>query len=214
MRIGPMMRLGRSTEAVLLASSEMARIEANVDVASKIVFYGTLALAWLRQGNTEQAHKVATQTLQVLHSIKPVTFFLYPGIIAMNEVLLTLWERSAANSPEREQLAKEARAGIQIQRTFALILPFARSFSQLCRGLEASLSGRPAAARQAWLQALSEAEHHKLPFEEGRARYELGRHLDLQDPTRRSHLLKARALFSQLQMPDELARVQAELDRG
>jgi hypothetical protein len=36
----------------------------------------------------------ATKTLQVLQSIKPVTFFLYPGIIAMNEVLLTLWERS------------------------------------------------------------------------------------------------------------------------
>jgi serine/threonine protein kinase/tetratricopeptide (TPR) repeat protein len=214
MRVGPLMRLGRSTEAVLLASSEMTRIEANVDVASKIVFYGTLALAWLRQGNLEQAHRVATQTLQVLQSIKPVTFFLYPGIIAMNEVLLTLWERSGANTPEREQLAKEARAGIQILRTFALILPFARSFSQLCRGLEARLSGRPAAARQAWLQALTEAEHHKLPFEEGRARYELGRHLDLQDPTRRSHLMKARALFSQLHMPDELARVQAELDRG
>jgi serine/threonine protein kinase/tetratricopeptide (TPR) repeat protein len=214
MRIGPMMRLGRSTEAVLLASSEMAQIEAHVDVASKIVFYGTLALAWLRQGNTEQAHRLATQTLQVLQSIKPVTFFLYPGIIAMNEVFLTLWERSAASSPEREQLAKQARAGIQILRTFAMILPFARSFSRLCRGSEAWLSGRPAVARQAWLQALVEAENHKMPFEEGRARYELGRHLDLQDPTRRPHLLRARALFSELHMPDEIARVQAELDRG
>jgi hypothetical protein len=53
-----------------------------------------------------------------------------------------------------------------------------------------------------------------MPFEEGRARYELGRHLDLQDPTRRPHLLRARALFSELHMPDEIARVQAELDRG
>jgi tetratricopeptide (TPR) repeat protein len=214
MRIGPMMRLGRSTEAVLLASSEMAQIEAHVDVASKIVFYGTLALAWLRQGNSEQAHRLATQTLQVLQSIKPVTFFLYPGIIAMNEVFLTLWERSAANTPEREQLAKQARAGIQILRTFAMILPFARSSSRLYRGSEAWLSGRPAVARQAWLQALAEAENHKMPFEEGRARYELGRHLDLQDPTRRPHLLRARALFSELHMPDEIARVQAELDRG
>ena len=214
MRVGPMMRLGRSTEAVLLASSEMASIEAHVDVSSKIVFYGTLALAWLREGNAEQAYRQATQTLQVLQSIKPVTFFLYPGIIAMNEVLLTLWERSAANTPGREQLAKESRAGIQILRTFAMILPFARSFSQLCRGSEAWLSGRPAAARQAWLQALAEAERHKMPFEEGRARYELGRHLDLQDPTRRSHLLKARALFSELHMPDEIARVQAKLDGG
>ncbi|WP_224242620.1 ATP-binding protein [Hyalangium gracile] len=214
MRIGPMMRMGRSMEAVLLASAELPRIEANVDVASKIVLYGTLALAWLRQENVEKARQLATQTLQVLQSIKPVTFFLYPGIIAMNEVHLTLWERSAPGSAEREQLMKEARAGIQILRTFALLLPFARSFSWLCRGSEAWLSGRHAVARHAWQRALAEAEAHKMPFEEGRARYELGRHMDLQDPNRRTHLLKARGLFSELGMPDEIARVQAELDRG
>ncbi len=214
MRIGPMVRLGRSMEAVLLASSELARIEANVDVASKIVLYGTLALAWLRQGNVERARRLASQTLEVLRSIKPVTFFLYPGIIAMNEVHLTLWERSAEGSPEREQLSKEARAGMQILRTFALLLPFARSFSWLCRGSEARLSGRLAVARHAWLQALVEAEKLKMPFEEGRAHFELGRHLDLQDPNRRTHLVRARALFTELGMPDEIARVQVELDRG
>jgi serine/threonine protein kinase/tetratricopeptide (TPR) repeat protein len=212
MRIGPMMRLGRSREAVLLASSELARIEAHVDVASKIVLYGTLALAWLREGNTEQAHRLATQTLQVLQSIKPVTFFLYPGIIAMNEVLLTLWERSAPGSAEREQLTKETRAGIQILRTFAMILPFARSSSWLCRAGEAQLSGRPAAARHARLQALAEARAHKMPYEEGRALFELGRHLDPQDLNRRPHLLKARGLFSELRMPHDVSQAEAELE--
>jgi eukaryotic-like serine/threonine-protein kinase len=192
----------------------MVRIEANVDVASKIVIYGTLALAWLRQGNIEQARKVADQTLQVLQSIKPVTFFLYPGIIAMNEVHLTLWERSAEGSTEREQRMKQARAGIQILRTFALLMPFARSFSWLCRGSEAQLSGRPAVARHAWQQALTEAERHKMPFEQGRALFELGRHMDLHDPNRLTHLVKARGLFTELGTPDEIARVQAELDRG
>ncbi|MBN1210766.1 MAG: AAA family ATPase [Myxococcaceae bacterium] len=214
MRTGPMVRLGHSSGAVVQASAELERIEANVDVSSKIVLYGTLALAWLRQGNGENARRLATQTLQVLQSIKPVTFFLYPGIIAMNEVLLTLWERSAGSAPEQERLMQEARAGIQILRTFALILPFARSFSWLCRGSEAWLSGRQAAARQAWIRALEEAKQHKMPVEEALARCELGRHLDLQDPSRRTHLLRARALFAELKMPDELARVQAELDRG
>jgi eukaryotic-like serine/threonine-protein kinase len=214
MRLGPMVRLGRSSEAILSVVSEVPRIEANVEAAEKIVLYGTLGLAWLRQGNLQQARRMATQTLQVLQSIKPVTFFLYPGIIAMNEVHLTLWERSAENAPEREQLMKEARDGIQILRTFSLLLPFARSFAWLSGGTEAWLSGRHAAARHAWLRALEEAKEHKLPFEEGYARLELARHMDLQDPHRRPHLLKARALFSELEMPDETARVQAELDRG
>jgi hypothetical protein len=194
--------------------SEVPRIEAHVEAAEKIVLYGTLGLAWLRQGNLEQARRMATQTLQVLKSIKPVTFFLYPGIIAMNEVHLTLWERSAENSPEREQLMKEARDGIQILRTFAMILPFARAFAWMGGGSEAWLSGRHTAARHAWVRALAEAKQHKMPFEEAYARLELGRHLDPQDPNRKSHLLKARTLFSELEMPDELARVQAELDRG
>ncbi|WP_224360975.1 serine/threonine-protein kinase [Hyalangium versicolor] len=214
MRVGPMMRLGRSMEAVLLASAEMTRIEANVDIASRIVLYGTIALAWLRQGNVDQARQLATKALQVLQSIKPFAFFLYPGIIAMNEVLLTLWERSAAGSPEREQLMKEAQAGIQILRTFARVLPLGRSFSWLCRGSETWLSGHPAEARHAWAKALAEAERLKMPFEEGLARFELGRHMDLQEPNRRTQLIKARGIFSELGMPDELARVQTELDRG
>jgi serine/threonine protein kinase/tetratricopeptide (TPR) repeat protein len=215
MRVGPLMRLGRSAEALAMIEPELAGIEANAEASEKIVAYGTLALAYLRLGNTEQALRTAARTLEVLRSINPVTFFLYPGIIAMVEVYLTLWEQASSRAPtESEPLKKEARAAIQILRAFARILPIARPYAQLARGSEAWLSGRAAAATEAWRMALAEAEQLEMPFEQARARFELGRHLGQQEPARRDHLLRARAIFSELGAVDDVARVQAELDRA
>jgi tetratricopeptide (TPR) repeat protein len=214
MGVGPRMRLGRSAEAVALLEPELAEIEANVEASEKIVAYGTLALAHLRLGNTQQALRTAAKTLEVLRSINPVTFFLYPGIIAMVEVYLTLWEQASTTAAaEHESLKKESRAAIQILRTFARIVPIARPYAQLARGNEAWLSGRGAAAMHAWGTALAEAEQLKMPFEQARARYELGRHLGLQEPARREHLLRARALFSEMGAIDDVEKIQTELDR-
>jgi hypothetical protein len=65
----------------------------------------------------------------------------------------------------------------------------------------------------AWSTALAEAERLAMPFEQARARYELGRHLGLQETARREHLLRAKALFSEMGAVDDVAKVQAELDR-
>jgi hypothetical protein len=211
MKVGPLMRLGRSAEAVVLLEPELPGIDANAEASEKIVAFGTLALAHLRLGDTEQALRTAARTLEVLRAIKPVTFFLYPGIIAMVEVYLTLWEQA---STEREPLRKEARAAIKILRAFAQILPIARPYAQLARGSEAWLSGRESVANDAWRAGLAEAERLAMPFEQARARFELGRHLGLQEPARREHLLRAKALFAELGAVDDVARVQAELDRA
>jgi serine/threonine protein kinase/tetratricopeptide (TPR) repeat protein len=215
MGVGPRMRLGRSAEAVALLEPELAGIEANAEASEKIVAYGTFALAHLRLGNTGQALRMAARTLEVLRSIKPVTFFLYPGIIAMVEVYLTLWEQASTTaSAEHEVLKKEAGAAIRILRTFAQIVPIARPYAQLARGNEAWLSGRGAAAMHAWSTALAEAEQLAMPFEQARARFELGRHLGLQEPSRRELLLRAKALFAEMGAVDDVARVQTELDRA
>jgi serine/threonine protein kinase/tetratricopeptide (TPR) repeat protein len=214
MRVGPLMRLGRSAEAVALLKPELPEIDANAEASEKIVAYGTLALAHLRLGDSAQALSTAARTLELLRSIKPVTFFLYPGIIAMVEVYLTLWEQaSTQGSAERESLRKDARAAIQILRTFARILPIAKPYAQLARGGEAWLLGRASVAKEAWRAALAEAEKLAMPFEQARARFELGRHLSPQEPSRQEHLLRAKALFSELGAVDDLAMTQAELDR-
>jgi hypothetical protein len=69
-------------------------------------------------------------------------------------------------------------------------------------------------ANDAWRAGLAEAERLAMPFEQARARFELGRHLGLQEPARREHLLRAKALFAELGAVDDVARVQAELDRA
>ncbi|MDY7228248.1 ATP-binding protein [Hyalangium rubrum] len=215
MRVGPLMRLGRSAEAVALLEPELPGIDAEAESSEKIVAYGPLALARLRLGDTEKALHAAGRTLEVLRSIKPVTFFLYPGILGMVEAYLTLWERASTQAPaERAPLEQQAKAALGILRTFALVNPFARPYARLARGNEAWLSGRQAVAREAWRSALAQAERLAMPFEQARARYELGRHMDPQEPARQEHLLRARALFAQMNMVDDVARVQAELDRA
>ena len=52
-----------------------------------------------------------------------------------------------------------------------------------------------------------------MPYEEGRARLELGRHLAPGTPTRQEHLRRARDLFTRLGAVHERARAEAELAR-
>ena len=51
----------------------------------------------------------------------------------------------------------------------------------------------------------------RMPYEEGRARLELGRHDGLQESARRRHLLHARKIFTALETPEELSRAEAAL---
>lgn len=52
-----------------------------------------------------------------------------------------------------------------------------------------------------------------MPYEQGLAHYELGRHLLQADPDRVAHLRQAQEIFTQLVAPYELARVQSLLEK-
>jgi tetratricopeptide (TPR) repeat protein len=210
----PLVQLGRSREAVAELEPELPWLEKSAGASERIQGCGALALAFLRQGDTARARELAGRTLEIMRSIKPVAYWLYTGITSVAEVYFTLWEQGTAlPAAERDALARDAQAARRTLDTFAKVFVFAQPFASLCRGSEAWLLGRPVEARRAWEEARTSAERLGVPFEEGRARFELGRHLELEDPTRRSHLLRAREIFSSLSAADDLARVQAELDR-
>jgi hypothetical protein len=48
-----------------------------------------------------------------------------------------------------------------------------------------------------------------MPYEQGLAHYEIGRHLPATDPARATHLSQAYAIFSQLNAAFDVARVTA-----
>ncbi|MDC0708011.1 AAA family ATPase [Stigmatella sp. ncwal1] len=214
-RVGPLLRLGRYEQAVANMEPEVPWFETSAGTSERIMGVGSLALAYLRMGDTKRALETAARTLETLHTLKPVAYWLQSGIASIAEVYFTLWEQaSALPAAEQEVLAQGAKAARRSLDTFSQTFSFAQASAWLYRGSEAWLSGRHDEARQAWGEALVAAQRFSTPFEEGQAHFELGRHLELQDAARRSHLLRAREIFSVLGARGEISRVQRELDRS
>ncbi|SEL19217.1 serine/threonine protein kinase [Stigmatella aurantiaca] len=214
-RVGPLLRLGRYAQAVASMEPEVSWFETCAGTSERIMAVGSLALAYLRMGNTSRALETAARTLETLHTLKPVAYWLQSGISSIAEVYFTLWEQAAAaSSPDQEALAQGARATRRSLDTFSQTFPFALAAAWLCRGMEAFLSGNPSEAHQAWEEALAAARRFSTPYEEGLAHFELGRHLPPQEAARRHHLLQAREIFSVLGAEGDVLRVQKELDRA
>jgi hypothetical protein len=66
------------------------------------------------------------------------------------------------------------------------------------QGLVEWLNGKPQSAHKVWRASLAAAEHMAMPYEAGRAHYEIGRHLPDDAPHRGTHLTRASEIFSEL----------------
>jgi hypothetical protein len=107
-----------------------------------------------------------------------------------------------------------AREACKLLRAYTRAFDFARPFSLLCDGQEAWLLGRTGVASRLWRRCVRRAVEWAMPYEEARARLELGRHLPPEAPEREALLLRARELFQRLEAAVDLARAEAELARG
>jgi eukaryotic-like serine/threonine-protein kinase len=63
----------------------------------------------------------------------------------------------------------------------------------------------------AWNKSLNAAERLGMPYEQGRAHYELGRHLPPGHPDRQEHLRRAGELFADIGASYELTHAQAAM---
>jgi hypothetical protein len=63
----------------------------------------------------------------------------------------------------------------------------------------------------AWNKSLNTAERLAMPYEQGRAHYELGRHLPPGHPARREHLTQACEIFTGIGASHEWTLVQAAM---
>ena len=127
------------------------------------------------------------------------------GYAGAAEVYLALWE---AGNPEYARAARQACAA---SRKYARVFPIGEAWAGLYQGLAAWLDGHPARALRAWQKGLAAAERLAMLDEEGRAYYEIGRHLPAGAPARRQHLERACALFQRLGARYDLARADRAL---
>jgi hypothetical protein len=211
-RGGPLVRMGHSNRALRELEAELPWFEAHASPPEMSIIHGSLALALLRHHQEERALEQALRGLALLRGTRPVAYWVFVGTAGVSEVLLTIWEdRGGAALRHEELLVRSAHEACKAMRVFARAFVMGEPFALLSNGLEAWLSGRPDGARRAWLRCVERAGKLEMPYEEGRARLELGRHPVLEGPARREHLLRARELFTQLEAVDDLSRVEAEL---
>jgi tetratricopeptide (TPR) repeat protein len=190
--------LGDGAEAAEILAEDEALIQESGDRAQQIT-HGQVALAHLIRGDRAAARRIAERTLDLMRRGPPAAFHCLHGYVASCEVLLA--EEEAATSPaERRALGREAREACRELRRYARIFPLGRPDALRVAGIVDWLDGRRDRARRSWQEAIEAAGRLRLPGEEGRARYELGRRLGRGDPEGARQLRRAAEIFTALEI--------------
>lgn len=198
-------RLGRAPEAQELLQEGREWVDEEGGGVARIYTYGSGCLLHLQLGEWHEAEDYAARALACMEQQAPVQFFLGGSVWSVAETYLALWERAQGGSAQRvRQLGERVQRACRIFRTFARALPFARPGSSICEGTRAWLGGQTMRARWLWQAALWEAERLDMPFEQGYAHFELGRHLDAGE--RQRHLTRACQLFERVGALHDLGR--------
>ena len=210
----------------------------DIGSADQINSYGVVALVRLRLGEAGLAWQAAEVAASLMAQSSPTGFGIIHGYNNVAEVYLTLWEAESildfrqsahwvwpildlakfkdpnAETPLRhdvENLKSNTWQACQALHKYARAFPIGQPRAWLWQGLYDWLSGQPATAYRAWWKSLAMAERLAMPYEQGLARYEIGRHLPLDDPARRAHLTRAAEIFSQINTTYNLTRTEQAL---
>ncbi len=224
--------LDRVNEAAALLEKAQALLERNLGRVEEIYAYGTLALARLRQGQPQLAREAADKAAQLIAQSRPISYNLVYAYAGVTEVYLSLWEsgpilmsnfqRTALGTQaldsesrlsgfvsETLSLKSSALQACKALREFAQVFPIGRPSAWICQGVYDWLAGEKAQALGNWRRGLQAAERLAMPYEQGLAHFEIGRHTTGDE--RQRHLARARALFTQIGAAFDLARVQTDL---
>lgn len=167
-----------------------------------------------RDGEHTLARETADRAAHLISATggQPSAYYAIDGYVAVADIYLALRESAQDLAPsERESIAKMARQACKALHTYCRLFPIGQPSAWLYQGLCDWLDGKTANAQKAWVKSLSAASKFRMPLEEGRAHYEIGRHLPQGAEARREHLTNAIEIFTRLGTPYELALAQQAL---
>jgi class 3 adenylate cyclase len=189
-------QLGDAAEAgsSLAALRKLLADEPDMIDELKIQAAGLQALIQLGRGEGGQALAGAEEGLRLTAGQRPTYFGTFLGYVGPAEAFLGLWETG------REPRDGRGRAAEALKRmdAFAAVFPVGRPRAALLKGRHQWLLGKKADAFRSWRAGLAKAQELSMPYEEGLAHWELGRHLEPGDEARASHLGAAREIFGRL----------------
>jgi serine/threonine protein kinase/tetratricopeptide (TPR) repeat protein len=201
-------RLGRAREGASIIK-EMREYHAShhIGQAEKIFDLGGFALTNYELGDFDEAQKDASLVLQAIRQEGFLPYFLKPGLDAMCEVLLALLERRGYQKGSGDTLAHEARDAVARVRKFATLYKMAGPRALVFEGQLAWLTGRQDAALTTLKSALALAQKLAIPYDVGRAHFEIGRR-KFPETDWKAHLQSAAGLFGEAGATSDVRRVE------
>jgi tetratricopeptide (TPR) repeat protein len=187
---------------------EIASDESYLTDELRIKSQGLLALIHLSRGEWAQARAASDEAIR-LTAERPTYAGTFVGYLGPAEVYLEAWER---DQPFRDEPARAAEALVRMKR-FANVFPVGRPRWSILEGRSSWLRGRRGRAFRLWRRALALATELDMPYEEGLARFEIGRHLDPIDAERTTQLEAAREIFSRIHAARALAAIDPAAER-
>ncbi|MBE7554248.1 MAG: hypothetical protein HS126_24560 [Anaerolineales bacterium] len=189
------------------------------EYTQQVRLYGFLALTHLYQGNWSSAQQAAQTGAQFIRRSGFMTFWAIEGYAGVAETFLTLWENNLTGGHAvtgTEFLAKAAQQACQALHRFARTYPLGQPRAWLYQGLYEWLAGRADRAYEAWGKSLTTAQRLGMPYEQGRAHFELGRRLPSKQSAKdglssQEHLQQAANIFAQLGAVYDLEQVNTVL---
>jgi tetratricopeptide (TPR) repeat protein len=144
------------------------------------------------------AESTSTYAMQAPHTAFANTT-IYSDLLT---TFFLLWEQTS-----QPQFPIITKALCKRYKQYTRIFPFALPTYYRLNGWREWLNGRSSAAHKSWQAALSEAQRLQMPYEEGMAHFEIGRHLPATDPQRHHHFTQAQRILTQLEATHDLVRL-------
>ncbi|MEA3208312.1 MAG: hypothetical protein QOE70_1369 [Chthoniobacter sp.] len=201
--------LGRFSESLQMIEAARELMMSNVGYGERLWLHGLLAVTQLRLGRMDLARKAAEEADRLISAVPPAVVLWMEGYAGPVTVWLALAEAAATDSAERAALLRRGAAACREMEKFAGIFPIGRPRARLFRGGVEWLAGRETKAHATWRKSLEAGELLAMPYEQGLAHYEIGRHLPTGDSERRPHLEKAAEIFARLSASFDLGRARA-----
>ncbi len=164
----------------------------------------------LYMGQPEQADEIAAKTIDIVRTAPIAVVYRCASYWEIVQVYMELSEHSGTETPERQAYLKQQVAyACQGLHKFSRVFPIGLPRELMYSGTRSWLDGEKDKAYQTWKKSLDEAIQRKMPYDQGMIHFEIGRHLEAGDPTRKVHLDRALEIFGELKAGADLARVRA-----
>ena len=210
-----LLRLGQIEDAIKQIEASIALEESAANKLQELHVYGALALASWYHGDAQKAVD-SLRKIDISVAAETPGFATLSAISHVSETFLLAWEAGretdgTVGDAELIELIDGAEQSCKAIKSYSRIFPIGKPAAQLYQGKLAWLKGNANNAFKAWKQCIALAEKLDMPYEQGRAAYELGLNLPDGATGRSPYLLEAIEIFKNLDAAGDMEHAQAAL---